>query len=191
MSDADLIRIVQRGIAGTGMPAFGYLGDEKIKAIVAHLRTLQGVGAMKQLPGDPAQGEMVFFGKAACGSCHMVNGRGGFIAEDLSGYGSGHSAEDLRASILHPERKRGREESAVVVLMKDGAKLSGMIRNQDNFSIVLQANDGGIHLVSRSKVLRTEPDKALMMPGDYESRLSNKELDDLLSYLLKTGADEK
>lgn len=185
LTDADLIRIVQHGIAGTGMPAFGYLGDEKIKAIVAHLRTLQGVGAAVHLPGDPAQGEAIFFGKAACGSCHMVNGRGGFIAEDLSGYGSGHSAEELRASILHPERKQEREAPAVVLVMKDGQKLSGMIRSQDNFSIVLQGSDGGFHLVSRSKVLRTEPDKALMMPGDYESRMSSKDLDDLLSYLLK------
>jgi cytochrome c oxidase cbb3-type subunit III len=191
LTDADLIRIVQHGIAGTGMPAFGYLGDEKIKAIVAHLRTLQGVGAAVHLPGDPVQGESIFFGRAACGNCHMVNGRGGFVAEDLSGYGSGHSADDLRASILHPGRKQEREASAVTIVMKDGSRLAGMIRSQDNFSIVLQDSDGGFHLASRSKVLRTEPDKTLMMPDDYESRLSSKDLDDLLRYLLKPGANDK
>lgn len=188
LSDADLIRIVQHGVAGTGMPAFGYLGDEKIEAIVAHLRTLQGVGVAVHLRGDPALGEKIFFGNGACGSCHMVSGRGGFLAVDLSGYSSGHSEEDLRGSILHPGGHASHEAAAVRVVMKSGEQVEGVLRSQDNFSLVLQLRDGTYRLVRRNQMLRTEPDPSMMMPTDYASRLSSKELDDLVSYLLQSKA---
>jgi mono/diheme cytochrome c family protein len=37
--------------------------------------------------GDPAAGEAVFYGKAACATCHEVNGRGGIDGPDLSNAG--------------------------------------------------------------------------------------------------------
>jgi hypothetical protein len=30
----------------------------------------------------PQSGEALYFGKAACGSCHEVNGRGGIVGPD-------------------------------------------------------------------------------------------------------------
>jgi mono/diheme cytochrome c family protein len=44
LSDADLIRTVENGVAGRGMPAFGFLGRTKVNAIVHHLRTLHALG---------------------------------------------------------------------------------------------------------------------------------------------------
>ena len=96
LSDADLTRTVQNGLGGNGMPAFGYLGDAKIHAVVAYLRTLQGFGASAKVRGDPVAGGKLFFGKAGCSACHMMNGRGGFLAEDLTGYGLGQSPDAIR-----------------------------------------------------------------------------------------------
>lgn len=189
--DADLIRTIENGLAGNGMPAFGYLGRTKISAIVHHLRTLQGIGVTVAVPGDPRQGETLFFGKAECSSCHMVNGRGGYLAEDLSGYGLGRTDSDVRTSIVDPDRKLDRAAQHVTVVNSDGQECIGFVRNQDNFSLILQADDGSFRLFRRDKIVRIEYSGHSSMPRDYESRLSSKELDDLVSYLLKTGAGER
>ena len=101
-SNADLMRILENGLPGNGMPAFGYLGREKLTALIHHLRTLQGIGVAIAVPGDPHLGEALFFGKAGCSNCHMMQGRGGYLASDLSGYGLGRSAQDARTAIVAP-----------------------------------------------------------------------------------------
>ena len=190
-SDADLIRTVENGLAGNGMPAFGYLGRAQIDAIVHHLRTLQGIDVAVAAPGDPHLGEALFFGKAECSSCHMVNGRGGFIAADLSGYGLGRSVADLRAAILDPDRRLDRSAQFVTIVTIDGKRCTGFIRNEDNFSLVLQTQDGAFRQFARDKVARVELSGHSSMPRDYENRLSSKELDDLISYLVRAGSAER
>ncbi len=191
LSDADLIRIVENGVAGRGMPAFGYLGKAKVNAVVHHLRTLQGIGVVSEAPGDSHRGEELFFGKAECSSCHMMNGHGGFIAADLSGYGQGRSVADMRAAIVDPDRKLDRRTQYVTVVMMDGKTDTGFVRAEDNFSLVLQGEDGVFRLFARGNVRRVEYSGHSSMPRDYAIRLSSKELDDLISYLLKTGPTGK
>jgi cytochrome c oxidase cbb3-type subunit 3 len=191
LSDADLIRTVENGVAGRGMPAFGFLGRTKIDAIIHHLRTLQGIGVATVAPGDPHRGERLFFGKAECSSCHMINGHGGFIAADLSGYGPGRSVADIRAAIVDPDRKLDRSAQCVTVVTTDGKIYTGFVRSGDNFSFVLQTGDGAFRLFARSNVMRIEYSGHSSMPRDYATRLSSKELDDLISYLLTTGPTER
>src|SRR3984885_8610216 len=118
-ADADLIRAVQNGVPGTAMPGFGYMGAEKINAVVHYLRTLQGIGASVKAPGDPRLGEQLFYGKAECSKCHMVNGRGGFLNSDLSGYAFGRSVEDIRSAIVTPNRAVDRRSEAITVVTED------------------------------------------------------------------------
>jgi cytochrome c oxidase cbb3-type subunit 3 len=191
LTDADLIRTVENGLAGNGMPPFGYLGRDKVEAIVRHLRELQGIGVAIAIPGDARQGEVLFFGKADCAGCHMVNGKGGYRAEELTGYGLGRTAEDVRAAILDPDRKLDRTTQQVTVVRTDGQKWMGFVRNQDNFSLVLQTEDGVFRLFGRDQIARVEYSGRSSMPRDYESRLSSKEVDDLVSYVLKTGPAER
>ncbi|HEY9127765.1 MAG TPA: c-type cytochrome, partial [Acidobacteriaceae bacterium] len=105
LSDDRLSEILTQGVLASGMPAFGSLGKEKIQQLVQYLRSLQGFSAGSQIsaPGDPHTGEQLFFGLASCGHCHMSNGRGGFLAEDLTSYARGRSAVTVREAILHPE----------------------------------------------------------------------------------------
>src|ERR1700733_8577753 len=43
LSDARLSGILNKGVLAQGMPAFEFLGDEKIKGLVQYLRALQGI----------------------------------------------------------------------------------------------------------------------------------------------------
>ena len=189
-TNADLTRIVENGLPGNGMPGFGYLGSEKLMALVRHLRTLQGFGVRIAVPGDPHLGEALFFGKAGCSACHMMQGRGGFLASDLSGYGLGRSVQDARTAIVDPDRKLNRSAQYVNVVSVNGQRSAGFIRNEDNFSLVLQTDNGAYLLFAKDQVARLEYSNRSSMPRDYETRLSSKELDDLVSYILKTASAE-
>jgi cytochrome c oxidase cbb3-type subunit 3 len=190
-ADADLIRAVQNGVPGTAMPAFGYMGEQKINAVVQYLRSLQGIGVAVKAPGDSHLGENLFYGKAECSKCHMVNGRGGFLSSDLSGYGFGRSVEDVRSAILNPDRTLDHRSEAITVVAADEHRFTGLIRNEDNFSLILQTEDGSFHTFSKEKIIRVEYSGHSLMPNDYENKLSSKEIDDLVSYLLKTEAPER
>jgi len=186
-ADSDLIRAVQNGVPGTAMPSFGYMGPAKINAVVHYLRTLQGIGTAVKAPGDPHLGEQFFYGKAECSKCHMVNGRGGFLSSDLSGYGFGRSVEDIRSAIVTPNRAVDRRSEAITVVTEDQKRFTGLIRSEDNFSLNIQTEDGSFHFFSKESIARVEYSGHSLMPDDYEKRLSSKDIDDLVSYLLKAG----
>ncbi len=192
LSDTDLIGIVENGISGAGMPAFGSLGQKKVKAIVDYLRVLQGrgTGTTVKLPGDPQAGESLFFGKARCSTCHMVNGRGGFIASDLSLYGSHETAAKIRGIITDPQKNLPVRSKSTTVITRNGQTLTGMVKNIDNFSIALQTPDGAFHFFNKADLKQIELYSRSLMPIDYGSILDSHELDDLVSYLLNIGIED-
>jgi hypothetical protein len=65
--------------------------------------------------------------------------------------------------------------------------LSGLIRNEDNFSMQLQGIDGQFHLLMKSQIAKVESTGHSLMPDDYGTRLSSAELDDLVSFIARYG----
>jgi len=183
LNDASLFRIINEGVSGTGMPAFRSLGKEQIVATVRYLRELQGLGANTALPGEPAKGEALFFGKAGCSHCHTVLGTGGFIGSDLSAYASTKSAGETYKDITKPATGKNRASELVTATMQDGKKLTGLARNEDNFSLQLQTVDGTYYSFTKSDLQEVQRSTQPLMPTDYGSRLNRTELDDLVSYL--------
>jgi cytochrome c oxidase cbb3-type subunit III len=187
LSDAQIVLVIENGIPGTGMPAFRSLNPSDIKAVVAYLRTLQGaknIRAMTKLPGNPNAGETIFFGKAACSTCHMIAGRGGYIASDLSGYASTHNAGQIRGVIVEPASGNDRHPRTVTVTTRGAEKYVGRIRNEDNFSLQLQALDGTFHFITKTDVAAFEYSSQTLMPSNYATTLSATELNDVISYLM-------
>lgn len=184
LSNAELEKIVRDGVPGTGMPSFSSLGNAKIQAIAKHLRRLQGEDSMEPLPGSSAMGKALFFGKAGCSGCHMVNGAGGFIGSDLSAYARSKPSSEIRDVIIKPAKRLNGNETAVTVTTQDGQTLTGIARNEDNFSLQLQTQDGSFHFFDKSHVRQIEYRPEPLMPSDYGARLSKQELNDIISYLM-------
>jgi cytochrome c oxidase cbb3-type subunit 3 len=184
LSDEALLRIIHDGIAGTGMPAFRSMETAQIQAVVRHLRSLQGQATPVELPGDPESGKALFFGKPGCSQCHMANGEGGFIASDLSSSTGARSADDLRSAINDPNKNLDPRKGSVVVTTMNGKTQIGMARNEDNFSLQIQALDGTFHMFTKSELRSVEYQARSLMPADYGSSLSRQQLDDLVSYLM-------
>jgi cytochrome c oxidase cbb3-type subunit 3 len=189
LSDAQLFKIIENGITGTGMPAFHSLDGSHIKAVVTYLRTLQGTGEPAKLPGDPARGETIFLGKAGCSGCHMVAGKGGFIASDLSAYARAHTVEQIRNDITSPTPSSDHRARMATATLHSGEKYMGRVRNEDNFSLQLQTLDGIFHFLLKSEVEELEYSSQPLMPSDFGSTLSPNELNDVVSYLMsRAGA---
>lgn len=188
LSDDQIFGIIEHGITGTGMPSFHALADAEIKSVVAYLRTLQGAKKAISLPGDFKHGKTLFFGKAECSGCHMAAGAGGFIASDLSNYARTHSVDDTRSAITNPNPNGDRLAKTATVTTHDGAKYSGKVRNEDNFSLQLQALDGTFHFFAKSDVEAVEYSAQSLMPSNYGSVLSSMELNDVISYLMNVAS---
>lgn len=190
-SDAQLLGIISNGVPGTGMPAFHSLGDNQVRAVIAYLRTIQGKVGSRTLPGDAKRGKNVFFGKGACSSCHTVSGEGGFTGPDLSAYASGFSAQAIRDEVTKAKRTPSEGYRAAVLTLPSGDRLEGLIRNEDNFSIQFQTKDGAFYLLQKSDLHGLDRLEASWMPTDYGERLSESELNDLVSYLMTVAPAAK
>jgi cytochrome c oxidase cbb3-type subunit 3 len=183
--DRELAGIIRYGISGAGMPAFSTFKPQEVSEVVSYLRVLQGRGDIVKLPGDPKQGQALFFGKAQCSNCHMVNGKGGFIGSDLSVYGADAKADQIRAIIFDPDKNLPADKKATTVVTLTGQKITGMLKVKDNFSLSLQTPDGAFHYLPNAQLAHVDLYSHSLMPAG--STLSGKEVDDLVSYLLHTG----
>jgi cytochrome c oxidase cbb3-type subunit 3 len=186
LSAGEMFRIVSGGVPGTGMPAFQRLGKPAITSLVAYLKDLQGKNQFAPLPGDPKRGEALFFGSAQCSTCHMAAGKGGFIAPDLSTYGQTHTAEKVKSAITN-SAERDSTRTMVTAIAANGDHYQGIIRNEDNFSLQLQSTDGAFHFLSKADLKTIDREQHSIMPSDYASRLSEVQLNDVVSYLLNLG----
>jgi len=189
LSDGQLASIISNGIPGTGMPGFHTLSAPQIRAIVSYVRSLQGKVESRKLPGDAIRGKEIFFGKGDCSSCHAISGQGGFLGPDLSSYASTASAKTIHDELVKPQRTPQTGYTPAVLTTTQGERLEGLIRNEDNFSLQLQTNDGNFHFFSKSELSTVDRRETSLMPTNYRESLSPGELDDLVSYLMTASPE--
>jgi putative heme-binding domain-containing protein len=183
LSDRELKEIIRLGRPNAGMPAFASLSDTQLDALLKYIRFLQGARAPVVLPGDASNGKQVFFGKGHCSDCHMIQGQGGFLAADLSSYAAMLSPAELRNTIVQPSENPATDKRMTNVTMRDSQMFTGIIRNEDNFSLQLISADGHFHFLAKSQIASTETHAEPLMPKNYGTILSPAELDDLVKYL--------
>ena len=186
--DADLFHTIRAGVPGTQMSPFGGLSDEQIWQLVTYIRRLQSTApadrasAAAAMPteGRAAAGEELFFGTAACATCHEVNGRGGIAGPDLSGAGR-LSPAALRQAVIDPNS--GPPKATVVVRTEDGRDIRGVRRNEDTFSVQIVDASGQLHLLDKRKLTSMHVENRSLMPADYATRLSAADITDVVAYL--------
>ncbi len=187
LSDEEISKILRTGIPQSGMPPFAALGSAKLTATLNHLRFLQGKGTVPTLPGNAGRGKELFAGKAGCSECHMVQGLGGFLGPDLSNYGASHSISDIRGVIVSADKRSGFRKALAKATTKDGQTVSGLVRNEDNFSLQLQSLDGALHFLTKSDLAELTFGSKPLMPEDYATKLNERELDQVVAYLLSVA----
>ena len=182
MSSEQLFDSIKTGVPGTDMPAFP-MADEKTWAVVAFVRSLSAPAIEANVPGDEPAGDKIFFGKGGCSGCHAVRGRGGFLGPDLSNAGTQRSIGQLRESVLDPSARLTEGFQGVDVVLKSGGRISGVAKNYTNYAMQVLDRNGEMHLLDKKDVQEITLHRKSLMPGDYSTRLTAAELQDLLAYL--------
>lgn len=187
-SDEELFRTIHDGTP-QGMPPFAQIGEANIRVLVQFLRVMQNESAQPKPPqpaaatGDPDAGRTLFFAKAQCAACHRMQGRGAYIASDLSAYGRTHTTDAILRAITDPDSSLSSASRVITVTTKKGQTFTGVLKNEDNFSVDLQTKDGRYYLLDRSDLARVSDSGRSLMPRDYSQLLSPGELNDIAAFL--------
>jgi len=202
--DADLFRTINEGIPGTAMPPNGAtqqgvgMTEAEIWQVVTYIRSVQVKSSLQAL-GDAAHGRALFFGEAVCYTCHMVEGKGGRLGPDLTSTGSARSTDYLIDSVRNPSRRLAQglseamkefsqEYETVNVETADGRKFTGVILNEDHFTLQMLDLREQLHLFEKDKLRSFEKSRNSLMPAYDKNMLSDKDLQDVLAFLLSVGA---
>jgi putative heme-binding domain-containing protein len=169
------------------MPAAA-LSEDQLWQVVAYVRSMTAPAVETTAPGDPAAGETVFWGKAGCGGCHAIRGKGGKLGPDLSNAGGTLPLLQIREDILNPDAGGAAGYRSVSVVLRKGGTLQGVARNLTNYSLQLQDAHGNLHLLAMSEIQEMTLGKGSPMPKDYAKRLSSRELENVIAYLSRQSA---
>jgi len=194
-SDQELFDAVENGIPGTSMPAMGLAENDAWK-VTAYIRSLRGTALDAPAPGDVAKGEQVYWGKGRCADCHMLRGKGGLLGPDLSNLAAIRKLNDIKDALTKPDHRvttdGGRHEVSlepltsyqpVRVVTRDGSIISGILKNEDPFSLQMLGADNELHFFSRTELREVVYDRRSPMPTDYDKRLTAEEFQDLIAFL--------
>jgi hypothetical protein len=121
LPDAELVRIVREGVPGKSMPAMKQLGVEKIAAVVAYLRKLQGVsGAAVSSGSTPTHREET----AVNGAPGVVAGSTSIHRDEAVMNGAPHVVVDVKQGDLNQNRVRP-GHGGVCVAQSAGGRRAG------------------------------------------------------------------
>jgi cytochrome c oxidase cbb3-type subunit 3 len=177
-----IVDIIVNGIPGTDMPSFRLgLTERSTRQAATYVLSLSRAAA-RPGPGNAERGVTVYQ-SSGCGSCHVIEGRGGILGPELSTIGGRRGAVYLREAIVKPAASHPPGYLVVRAVPNTGAPIRGIRVNEDVFSILIRDAGGTVHALQKSDLTRVDRElEATLMPS-YESRLSPPQLDDIVSYL--------
>ena len=198
--DDDLFRTINNGLPGTAMPPNGTTGqgvgmtDEEIWQVITYLRSVQ-VKTPAQPIGNASHGKELFYGDANCSGCHMTEGKGGRLGPDLTGVGTARSVDYIVDSIRNPSRRLAQglseatkefpqEYETVTVVTPDGNEITGVTLNEDNFSVQMMDPGERIYSFQKDQLRYILKSSVSLMPIYDDRLLSDKDLQDIVAYLL-------
>jgi cytochrome c oxidase cbb3-type subunit III len=202
-SDADLFRTINEGVPGTAMPPNGAtqqgvgMTEEEIWQVISYIRSVQ-VNSSAQPTGNAARGKELFNGSTACASCHMIEGKGGRLGPDLTATSTARSVEYIVDSVRNPSRRLAQgiteamkefsqEYETVNVVDGRGQKFQGVVLNEDNFTLQMIDTREQLHLFEKDKLRSVDKSRESLMPKYDEKMLPEKDLQDIVAYLLSVG----
>ena len=202
-NDAELFQVISNGIPGTVMPANGTNGqgvgmtDEEIWQIITYIRSAEVKVPAKPV-GNAEHGKQLFYGDANCSLCHTVAGKGGRVGPDLTAVGGSRTREAIIDSVRNPSRRLAwgltestkefpQEYETITAVTGDGKEIKGVALNEDSFSVQVIDASEQIYLLEKDKLRSFKKSRESMMPVYKPDQFSDKDLDDLVAYLISVG----
>ncbi len=177
---AEIAAVIQNGIA-PDMPDGWYFSNVDLANLSEYVFSL---GQIPQAPltGDAARGQVVFE-QSGCLGCHLLGGRGHGYGPDLTNIGAVRGSESLRHTLIDPKSSLSPEFLLVEVVTAAGQTIQGIRRNEDTMTIQVQDPTGAHHSLVKSRLRSLKRLRGTTPMPSFGERLSEKQLDDLVSYL--------
>ena len=202
-SDAEMFNTINNGVPGTAMPPNGAtqqgvgMTEEEIWQVVTYIRSVEK--KPRTTSGDVKHGRELFYGNVGCATCHMFDGRGGRLGPDLTAAGTSRSTEYLVESMRNPSRRLAQgiseamkefsvEYETVDAVTKDGTNLRGTLLNEDSFTIQFMDTGERVHSLDKASLKSLRKSRQSLMPAYDEKGLPEKDLQDLLAFLVRGAA---
>lgn len=125
-----------------------------------------------------------------CSHCHRHNGRGNIVGPDLTSLYKRANLESLLTSILEPSREMAPEFQPRTLLLKDGRVFTG-IRLRSYSREQIRDAYGQTRTFDKGDVESIKDSDVSFMPADLVNTLTNRELRDLIAFLMNDNSSEK
>ena len=192
-TDEQLVQVILAGVPGTAMVGFWNLSADEAHQVGAYVRSL-GRRPPEVVPGDAAQGRVLYQAPGRCGGCHILDGVGAGWAPDLSDVGLRLSAAQLRQSLVDPGAAQPISPLpsvhgpypaflAVVATTRTGRVIRGTRVTEDDFTLVLREADGTLRSLDKTTLRRLQKIPGQSPMPSYASTFSASALDDVIAYL--------
>jgi putative heme-binding domain-containing protein len=212
LEPAYLFKTISSGIAGTAMLSFkSEFSDEQIWKVVAFIMsdtaTSPVIAAETSAPDkasvapprapDPTsqtmigiaeKGRALFFDSPqnkSCHSCHSLNGEGTAIGPDLSRL-SNETPRELLLKIVLTRQITDPRFATLNITLSSGDKIVGVKKEEDGDSIRIYDTTelpAVLRTVRKAEIVKLETSNESVMPKDYASIYSMKQLLDLITFL--------
>ncbi|MFM1801184.1 MAG: hypothetical protein RJA81_536, partial [Planctomycetota bacterium] len=136
--------------------------------------------------GQGSEGKNVVWNNtaAACLRCHIVTDKGGNVGPELNGIGKRYDRRTILESIVNPNAKIAEGFQSVVLGLKDGTVVAGVLRKETPEEIVIVTAEAKTIAIPTSEV--EERAKGISaMPNDIASKLTKQEIRDVVEYLFR------
>jgi len=177
-----IVDIIVNGIPGTDMPSFRLgLTERSARQAATYVLSLSR-STSRPGSGHADRGAAVYL-STGCGSCHVVDGRGGILGPELTTIGGRRGAVYLREAIVKPAASHPPGYLVVRAVPNSGTDVRGIRVNEDVFWIHIRDASGNVHALQKSELTRIDRETEGTLMPSYESRLSTVQIDDLVAYL--------
>jgi putative heme-binding domain-containing protein len=133
--------------------------------------------------GNRERGQILFYNKAVCSTCHSIWGTGGKVGPDLTKVGSIRAGRDILESIVLPSATIAQGYDLLNVRLRDGEVASGIRVGKGEDPLILRDAAGNEMRYRQQTIEAIVPSKVSLMPEGLLQPLTHDEIRDLLAFL--------
>jgi putative membrane-bound dehydrogenase-like protein len=189
LTDAQRARLADPVLARTYRPKSSGTPTTPTTDVDGWLGLIDGAG-----PGDPAEGQRVFFhpNGPGCYRCHRVDGRGGRAGPELTTAAAALDRRRLVESILQPSKEIAPQFVPWLISRQDGTVSTGLLVEEAIDGTQTYADStGATFTIKPAEIADRRPQATSIMPEDLVHAMTIEELRDLVAFLQGAGGDRR
>lgn len=122
-----------------------------------------------------------------CASCHQIGNQGAKVGPQLDGVGI-RGVERLLEDILDPNRNVDQAFRAAILVLKDGRTMTGLVLREEGNLVIVADNQGKEQKIDKNEIEERKISNLSPMPANFDTQLSELDLQHLIAYLLTQRA---